>query len=142
MKEDFRKISNRVKNIDLNFGEAADLKIRGIQIKAIGLSHGYSDYLNLGFIIDFNGTTLFHPGDMHLEPSKEYLKVQHIENQGIDIVFRSPVLDSPLWKDHKPQYYIAMHIRPEQMESSSKEILKENPDAIIFKETMEKKVFK
>ena len=142
MKEDFRKISKRVKNIDIEFGEAADLTAHGIEVKALGLSHGYPDYLNLGFIIDFNGITLFHPGDMHTEPSKEYLKALHIENQGIDIVFRAPVLDSPLWKDNKPQYYIAMHIRPEQMESSSKEILKENPDAIIFKETMEKKVFK
>jgi hypothetical protein len=71
-----------------------------------------------------------------------HLAALHIENQGIDIVFGAPVLDSPLWKDNKPQYYIAMHIRPEQMESRSKEILKENPDVIIFKETMEKKVFK
>ncbi|MFC2161028.1 ankyrin repeat domain-containing protein [Acidobacteriota bacterium] len=142
MKEDFRKISKQVKNIDLNFGEAAGLNAHGIQLKALGLSHGYPDYLNLGFIINFNGITLFHPGDMHTEPSKEYLKALNIENEGIDIVFRAPVLDSPLWKDNKPQYYIAMHIRPEQMESSSKEILKENPDAIIFTETMEKKVFK
>ena len=142
MKEDFRKISKQVKTIDIGFGEAADLKIRDIRIKALGLSHGYPDYLNLGFIIDFDGITLFHPGDMHLGPSEEYLKAQHIENQGIDIIFGTPVLDSPLWKDHKPRYYIAMHIRPEQMESRSKEILKENPDAIIFKETMEKKVFK
>ena len=142
MKEDFRKISKRVKNIDLGFGEAAALTAHGIHLKALWLSHGYPDYLNLGFIINFNGITLFHPGDMHTELSKEYLKALHIENEGIDIVFRAPVLDSPLWKDNKPQYYIAMHIRPEQMESSSKEILKENPDAIIFTETMEKKVFK
>ena len=141
MKEDFTKISKRVKNIDLEFGEAAGLTAHGIKVKALGLSHGYPDYLNLGFIINFNGITLFHPGDMHTEPSKGYLKALHIENQGIDIVFGGPVLDSPLWKDNKPQYYIAMHNRPEQMESSSKEILKENPDAIIFKETMEKKVF-
>jgi len=54
----------------------------------------------------------------------------------------APFLDSPLWKDNKPQYYIAMPIRPEQMESRSEEILREYPDAMIFKETMEKKVFK
>jgi len=142
MKDDFRKISKQVKNIDLGFGEAAGFTAHGIKLKALGLSHSYPDYINLGFIINFNGITLFHPGDMHTEPSQEYLKALHIENEGIDIVFGAPVLDSPLWKDNKPQYYIPMHIKPELMESISKEILKENPDAIIFKETMEKKIFR
>ncbi|MFC2135160.1 ankyrin repeat domain-containing protein [Bacteroidota bacterium] len=142
MKEDFIKISKQVKNTDINFGETAGLTFNGIQLKAIGLSHGYPDYLNLGFIINVNGIKLFHPGDMHTEPSKEYLKSMQIENEGIDVVFRAPVLDSPIWGDNNPQYYIAMHIRPDQMESSSKRILEENPDAIIFKEIMEKKVFK
>ena len=142
MKEDFQKISKQIKQMNPGFGEAADLTIRGIKVKVLGLTHGYPDYLNLGFIISFNGITLFHPGDMHPELNVEYLKGLHIENQGIDIVFRAPVLDSPLWMDNQPQYYIAMHIRPDQMERRSAQILKNDPDAIIFKETMEKKVFR
>jgi len=78
----------RLVAIELSAREREQLKIAGIELEAIHLSHGMPGILNLGFIVTIGEVTLFHTGDM--DPS--LVSVSDLQTYGlpqkqVDIAF-------------------------------------------------------
>jgi formylglycine-generating enzyme required for sulfatase activity/L-ascorbate metabolism protein UlaG (beta-lactamase superfamily) len=134
-------IQDRVIPIVLKAGEREQIVVKGIDLEAIYLSHGYGSVPNLGFIISVEGIKLFHTGDIDPDiVTVPYLQSYGLPEKQIDIAFVAAffLLD----KEYHPlalegiqaRYLIPMHY---DYQTPPTGIEADFPNAIVFQDTME-----
>ncbi len=149
--ENYDKIKPQLKNVNPEFGSIIEMTVNDVEIKVVGLNHNTPEnkYLNLGFVINMGGIKLFHSGDTSWQASEEYFQALHLEKEEFDVAFldqyalaTDPFGQRIIKELIQPPLIIPMHIPPMDVARVSKNIKKLYPEALIFKEPMEKKIFK
>ena len=148
--DNFNKISSRVYSIYPKEGERISKRINDIEIEIYNLRHGMNSPIqNLGFHIHIDNKHILHIGDAQ-EITKDDLKINGIDDKKIDIAFM------PYWyliyKNNQEVFQniirdskvIAMHLGwvDEGLETVMSKLEVEFPKAIIFKKSLETKIFK
>jgi len=150
--DNFNKIRRQVFSISPPVGEYVKVVIDGIEITFLGLNHAEAQagkpYLTLGSIIDLKGIKLFHCADWDPQANLEFFKQLQLQKENIDILFVDNFfLRNPLEKEIidtyiKPKVTILMHLRSYEVPRIEKEIAQKQIDALIFKDLLERKIFK
>lgn len=136
-------LGERVITLDASTGNSVQKEINGIQVEAIYLSHGKgetgeTEVMNQGYVININGVTLFHTGDIDASLlSTESLQGYDFLGKQIDIAFIQHFLLSdeallPLYFDvFKSKFVIASHYQ--FTDPINTEMIENNyPEAVIF----------
>ncbi len=163
--ENYDVISDQIVQLTPGILSSESVAVNGIKVKVYKMHHSkymeedektgkqknrHADVENLGFIIDFNGFKVFHPGDENADPDT-YKKLR-LDKENIDVAFlnRSFLygLESEnielITKYIKPGLVVAMHIYDDQikhMETVLTNLPEGFPDTILFKIPLETKVF-
>ena len=140
--------SDRVITLDASTGNPVQKEINGIRVEAIYLPHdivatGETEIVNQGYVINIDGVTVFHTGDMDASLlSPEKLKGYDFPGKNIDIAFiqhfyLSDAVFQPFYNDViKSKYLVACHYK--LTDPIKTEIIENNyPDPVIFTEEMQ-----
>jgi len=156
--ESYTKIKNRVKAVTPREGERIKMTPNGINLEIIYLHHGRSRPIeNLGFIFEISTKKLFHIGDT--EASEKDLQIYSLTKDSINIAFlNSWYLIYEEWQsgvknEIQPDSIIVMHLPSKNKgdayieslggwDTMAQKILKAFPNAYIFEEEMETKIYK
>jgi len=152
-----------VREVDLDLFESAELEVDGIHVRAIRLRHSaymetdeqtgeqvnrHARVENLVYLVEFEGLTMLHVGDAILSQNLELFEQDRFQKKKIGIVFleffdwsdeTKSVLDQWMTPDH----VVFMHLPPdpEKIRQIEAHLLEKFPNAVVFAEPMEKKVF-
>ena len=134
-------LRDRTIAIELGKGEREQIKVEGIDLEALYLSHGVAGLLNLGFIITVDGTKLFHTGDLSPDAVHvSYLQDYGLPEEQIDVAFVPDFLltmeeyHAHVSEGIQPRYVIPMHY---PYEDPPLGIEDDFPNAFVFTDTME-----
>lgn len=143
-----KDFGDRVITLEGSTGNPAQKEINGIQVEAIYLFHdivatGETEIMNQGYVINIDGVTVFHTGDMDASLlSPEKLKEYDFPGKQIDIAFIQHFYLSDLTFRSfyidvlKSKYIVACHYK--LTTPINTEIIENNyPDAVIFTEEMQ-----
>jgi L-ascorbate metabolism protein UlaG (beta-lactamase superfamily) len=156
------EIPDRVVEVYLAPFESRDLGFNGIGIEVHRLHHSpymvkdpetgeeynrHRDVDNLAYIINMGGFRILHVGDATLPPNREHLESEAFPKGKIDLVF----LEFFDWseetveilKSMKPDHVIFMHLppEPEKIEQYAGHLSQIFPNAVIFREPLERRTF-
>jgi ankyrin repeat protein len=149
--ENYQILSGRVKNINPPWKEKVQSAAGGIELTVFGVNHRPADmepYLTDCCLINFEGRKILFVSDLVPEANEEYFKAFQFQNDEIDIAFfdqyflQNPSGQKIIKEFVKPKFIIAMHINSNEFDSAETAIKKYYPDVIVFKETLEQRVFK
>jgi ankyrin repeat protein len=147
--DDFSKIGNRVKNINPGWGTIMEESINGIDLKIFQVNHGLpqNPYVTLAFLVDMDGTAVFHMGDIYAQSNEEYFRTFQLQKLGIDVAFIDPffLLDKTgqqMAREFiRPKRIIPMHMRAYEIEKYARALANFYTNIDVFRECLEKKYF-
>ena len=122
-----------------------------MNLKMVPVNHAGPDrekYVTLASLINIDGVKIFHLADIAPPTNLEYFKKFQLQKEKIDIAFIDPffIQDSVgfqiLQKYIQPQKIVLMHLRDSEIDQYYDEIKQTIPGIIVFRDTMEKKIFK
>ena len=139
-----RSMQDRLIPIQLRAGEMEQMKIKGIDLEALYLSHGIPGLLNLGFIITVDGFRLFHTGDMDPDSvSVSQLQRHGLPDKQVDVAFVAHFMliteeqHAHVTEGIQARYIVPMHYQFTYPTPDYDLMESYFPDAIVFHETME-----
>jgi len=146
---DYRKLYSQVKSVNLGWNEKEYMIENGLDINVLGVNHGtiFDMSMTLTFLLEMGGSKIYFLSDLNPASNVDYFKTFQLQREGIDILFcdsyfLSDSMGQEILKNYiQPKEIIVMHIRPDELESISREVLELYPKAIIFKKPMEKRIF-
>jgi len=146
---DFSKISARVKNINPGWGTIIEETIGGVEMKVFQVNHGLPEdpYVTLAFLMDLDGATVLHMGDIYAQANEEYFRAFQLQRMAIDVAFIDPffLLDKTGMQMAKefirPERIVPMHMRAYEIEKYAKALNNFYTNIYAFRECLEKKYF-
>lgn len=146
--EGFKKIESQVIEITSDFGSHSTKSLNGIDIDMFCMKHGpyimdgrniHEQVRNLAYIVNIDGIRFYHSGDATISENIEVLGKCNFIQKPVDVLFiqyydTSPEAVKFIGETIKPDKIVAMHISPENIESSTVEFLKHYPYGEIFQE--------
>lgn len=147
--DDFSKISARVKNINPGWGTIVKETLSGVDMKIFQVNHGLPEdpYVTLVFLMDMEGTTVLHMGDIYAQANQEYFRAFQLQKMDIDVAFIDPffLLDKTGMQMAKefirPKRIVPMHMRAYEIEKYVQALNNFYTDIYAFRECLEKKYF-
>jgi len=144
----FASVESRIHEIKLDPGAREQVSRDGITVDVLCLNHMQSQQVrNLAFAVELGGVRFLHMGDSVIDESESHLNSYPFEQAPIDILFlnridRSQATQQLIAEKIKPSLIVAMHVSPAELVEESKEpkIRAAYPHAIIFKQSMERRV--
>lgn len=148
-RENYTKISPRVKNINPEWGTIIRETINGIDLKIFPVNHSTPErpYMTLAYILDMDGTNVLHLGDIYPPANEKYFRAFQLQKETIAVAFIDPffLLDEigkQMAKEFiQPKQIVPMHMRPNEVGKYSGDLNKIYPNINVFWESMEKKLF-
>jgi L-ascorbate metabolism protein UlaG (beta-lactamase superfamily)/pimeloyl-ACP methyl ester carboxylesterase len=153
--EVFAQIQNQIHELHMEPGARERMTINGVALEALCLPHGayYRDGRNvhpntrdLAFIVDLGGMRFLHPGDASAEDSSAYLNTYPFDTVHVDLMFcdlgLSEAAQQLIVNRIKPEHIVAVHVQPAELEAETKRLHAVFPGAVVFKESMERRVFR
>jgi L-ascorbate metabolism protein UlaG (beta-lactamase superfamily) len=148
--EEFQRIREQVKSIDLDWLLSTDVKVNDIELRVIRTHHSahHTEVQNQVYLIDLGGKKIFHEGDS--DGRIETYQQLNLKDEEIDIAF---IHDWFLWEPKgqtilkeyiRPKHIILMHTFKSQKDYVKNKVneLKEIfPETTFFKASMEYKIF-
>jgi pimeloyl-ACP methyl ester carboxylesterase/L-ascorbate metabolism protein UlaG (beta-lactamase superfamily) len=147
---DFGRIAGRVASVDPEWKKIEKMRKNGVDVAFFGVNHapaGEKPYKTLATIFDFGGIRVVHLADEIVRENVENFKAVDLARDGIDIAFADVMFlaDSVgqyVMKEYiKPAYIILMHSSPGELDDAARNLTPLYPNLIIFRESMEKKLF-
>ncbi len=147
--EGYTEISQRVKNINPEWGTIIRETINGMDLQIFPVNHSTPErpYMTLAFILDMDGTKVLHLGDIYPPANEEYFRAFQLQKENISISFIDPffLLDEAgkqmAAKFIQPKQIIPMHMRPNEIGRYARDLKELYPNINVFWESMEKKLF-
>jgi L-ascorbate metabolism protein UlaG (beta-lactamase superfamily) len=151
----------RIREVDLPLFGSKELSIGEIRLEAHRIRHGayaikdeqtgatrnkHEDVENLAYLVEAGGAKLMHFGDAFLRENQDYFDGKGFQKNRIDLVFLEGWSDETLAiiKDlMSPEAVIFMHMPPEpdRLEGIARHVSSKLPEAIVFREMMERRSF-
>lgn len=157
------KASDRITGIDVEVFDKWEAELAGIRVTAFRLPHSkyevvdpdsgetidrHRNVVNIGYLIEAEGTRVFHVGDAVLEQSRELFESGGFPDDGLDIAFLTyfdqsiptqEILDRWVRADR----LVFMHLPPEndQIDEISKNLSTLFPGSRVFREPMQSMTF-
>jgi len=155
---EYERVSDRIKVVVPDEGEAEVIEHSGIKVHVLNLHHGRERPIeNLGFAIEIHGTKFLHIGDT--EANADDFALNRVLVDNVDFAF------VPYWylayadmmkairQGVTATTFIAMHLPPKALDPSYlddlggwdgaiTQIRRDFPNAVIFENEMETKTFK
>lgn len=145
---DYEKIADQVISVNPEWSESIEKTIDGIKLKMFVVNHAdEGEYKTLAFIIDMNGKKIMHLGDIYPAANVLYFQEMELQKDSIDILFAdgyflsNEVGELIVRKYIQPKEIIVMHLKPGDQENLGSRIYKSFPEAVIFREVLESKIF-
>jgi L-ascorbate metabolism protein UlaG (beta-lactamase superfamily) len=145
--EGFAQIEQQIHEVKLEPGAYEKIILNGIHLDVLCLNHMSADssMKNLAFIVELGGVRFLHMGDSSIDQSEAHLNNYPFERSPVDILFlnrvdRSEATQNFIAEKIKPSQIVAMHILPAELEEVSKNVRAAFPHAIIFKQSMERRL--
>lgn len=126
-------------------------ELRGINIEAIYLPHGetregQTELLNYGYIVSVNGVKLFHTGDIDIQQfSLDEFRAYQLPEKRIDIFFiqhfyltNDPAESKFVREAIGSRFIIPSHYHYTTPPLDTALVLRNYPDAVVFKEELQK----
>jgi len=138
----------RVIPIQLEEGGKMQLKVNGIGIEALYISHGIPSsgpgILNLGYVVTVGGTKLLHTGDLDpVTVSTAYLQDYGLPDEHLDIAFVphflliNPSAHPLVLQGIQARYILPMHYAYTTPSVNYEQMAKYFPEAVVFHQEME-----
>ena len=147
----FGEIRGQIEEVTPPWGESHTLEFgSGSRARFLTLNHQTEDrepYLTLGSLVTLQGRTILHLADLFPSTSEGYLDGYGLEEEEIDVLFADPYfVTSDVGKRLireviQPKHLILMHLRPQVWEEHEAKVLEFWPQAIVFWEPLDGKVF-
>jgi ankyrin repeat protein len=146
----FPQLRHRTVSISPAPLSGAAMSVKDLKMNILRLFHGQPDIQCLGYVFDIAGKSVCHLGDGALKQNKEVLKRFPLHSFNIDVAFIQyyDFLDAEgrdlIAEYIKPKNIVLMHVPPALYGEIEKEIEKHLnlfPSVILFKKSLEKKVF-
>jgi L-ascorbate metabolism protein UlaG (beta-lactamase superfamily) len=149
--EGFAQIEGQIHEVKLESGAYEHVSLNGIHIDVLCLNHERDgdpekeQMRNMAFIVELGGVRFLHLGDSFIYQSEAYLNNYPFERSPVDILFlnqydRTHTTQKFIAEKIKPSQIVAMHIPPAELTETTNQILAFYPHAIIFKESMERRL--
>jgi L-ascorbate metabolism protein UlaG (beta-lactamase superfamily) len=135
----FDKVKSRIVEISTDTGSLFKIIENDIYVDILCTRHsGDTEYKNMSFIANLEGSCFFHCGDATIQDNIKVLQKYSFNNKPVDILFlqsydTSFVSKQFVAKTIKPDMIIAMHISPEEIETDAKTFMTHYPFGRIFK---------
>lgn len=147
--ENYTRFSQRVKNINPEWGTIVGESINGTKIKIFPVNHSTPEqpYMTLAFILDMDGTNVLHLGDIYPPANEEYFKTFELQKENIAVAFIDPffLLDETgkqmAAEFIQPGQIVPMHMRPNEVGRYARDLSKLYSNINVFWESMERKLF-
>lgn len=148
---DYQAVQGQLREINPPWGESETLPLgeKG-EARFLTTNHMTEDqtpYLTLATLAKMGGRTILHLADLFPPTSVHFLEGYGMEDESIDILFADPWFVLSQEGQHlirdviRPGHLILMHIRPDEWEGQKDEVMAIWPDAIVFQEPLERRVF-
>ena len=157
----FARLENRVIAVDPFASGRIEKTIAGMNVEFLGFYHGSDSKLDhppqvLGFVVEMNGTRIFHLSDVDFRDGKNVkaLKDWASKNEKINLLFChwGLLIENPYTSKEildlvktsiRPEWVVPMHVIPEvftfdQVEAKTRE---NYPQLFVFRINLEKKEF-
>jgi len=157
------KYGQRIREIDLEMFESAELDLSGIRVQIHRIHHSkfmetneqtgeqvnrHQDIENLAFLVDVAGVALLHVGDAVLPHNRDYFEKESFSKKKLDFAF----LEFFDWSDEtkeilqlsmKPKHIVFMHLPPEleKIEKYTRHLSGKFSNAVVFQEPMQRRSF-
>jgi ankyrin repeat protein/L-ascorbate metabolism protein UlaG (beta-lactamase superfamily) len=147
---EFSQIQKQVLALSPDWKDSTNAIVNGIGLKILGIQHsarpGYNRSHSV-YLIELNGYKILHLGDS-APLAEEYELFTWLAEERIHVAF------IPYWfltdtggetiirEIIRPKHIVAMHFHPDQFEHLYSQIKKRCPGAVIFKNSMDRRVFK
>ncbi|MFA6127735.1 MAG: MBL fold metallo-hydrolase [Bacteroidales bacterium] len=142
---------DRVITFNPSKGKSDCKELKGINIEAIYLPHGateagQTELLNYGFIVSVNGVKLFHTGDIDIQQfTFDEFRAYQLPEKKIDIAFiqhfyltTDPMERKFVQDGIGSRYIIPSHYHYTTPPMDTVLVLRNYPDAVVFKEELQK----
>lgn len=147
--DDFAQISDRVKNINPEWGKILRTSFAGINLNMFPVNHADPEkpYMTLAFVLDVDGMKILHLGDLNPPANADFFKAFQLQKENISVAFIDPffLLDESGRTSAegyiKPREIVLMHLRPSEIGKYEAEVKRYFPDVHVFWESMEPKLF-
>lgn len=156
-------VSGRILDIDVEIFQKWETEVAGIRVTAFRLPHSryetvdpdtgetidrHRDIVNIGYLIEAEGTRVFHVGDAVLEQNREFFESGRFPDGGVDIVFleyfdqsmsSQEIVNQWIRADH----IVFMHFPPQndEIDALSKTLSILFPGSHVFRKPMQSMSF-
>jgi L-ascorbate metabolism protein UlaG (beta-lactamase superfamily) len=148
---EYRTVQGQLREINPPWGESETLPLGEMgEVRFLTTNHMPEDrtpYLTLATLAKIRGRTILHLADLFPPTSFHLLEGYGLEEENIEILFADPGFVMSQEGMHlireviRPGNLILMHIRPDEWEGQKDEIMAAWPDAIVFRDPLERRVF-
>jgi L-ascorbate metabolism protein UlaG (beta-lactamase superfamily) len=153
------RVRDRIHAVPYQPFEPVELKVKGIEIRCLPLSHNAvkeadrePPIQNLAYLIKYAGRTILHIGDNNLVATKKSYEQYQLQNESIDLAF----LQALFWNEEqfqqrrdcvtnliRPKHIVYMHLMHGQdLSDVSDEMKAVYPELTFFRHCLETRVFK
>jgi L-ascorbate metabolism protein UlaG (beta-lactamase superfamily)/pimeloyl-ACP methyl ester carboxylesterase len=138
-------LEERVHSVHLSAGTSQELDVNGFPLRILEISHGEgADVRNYGYVFEIGGYKLFHTGDIGgLEYLQRYdLPAEQIDFAFVPWFFVADPENHVVLEDIQAKHYVPMHFyyTGSDLESIWRDVEAHYPEAILFRESMQKLV--
>jgi len=147
--EDYAEISERIRDINPEWGEIRRESIAGINMGLFCVNHAAPEkpYETLAFVLDLNGMKVLHLGDLNPPANAEHFKNLQLHKENISLAFIDPfcLLDesgrASVREYIRPREIVLMHLRPQETDKYAADVKRHFTNIHVFRESMESKLF-
>ena len=158
-----KKVSERILDVDVEIFQEWETEVAGIRVTAVHLPHSryeivdpdtgetidrHRDIVNIGYLIEAEGTRVFHVGDAVLEQNRGFFESGRFPDGGVEIAFleyfdqskaSQEIVDQWIQADH----IVLMHFPPqnEKIDELSQTLSILFPGSRVFREQMQSMSF-
>jgi L-ascorbate metabolism protein UlaG (beta-lactamase superfamily) len=133
----FDGVQERVKAIQLTYGESAQVALNGIELEIVRLPHSGAN--NLGFLIHLAGGRVFHAGDS--EGTLSDYQPYQLPGKEIDVAIVTHYQlmgdPNPILEGIQARYIVPMHFPPGDMGDVFNLLEDYFPQVVLFREEMQ-----